>query len=197
MLWVRQSPVAVGCAGLGGPPVATAHCTKGKEARVRGKGELGNTPVLRTFFWSIGYFLIPFIFGGIFTQWWRILCTWTLDLISLGAVLWATLSPSDSCIPGTHHWHTINIRKIPPSATPTITRRRIKTKKNSFQFQQNFTFFRLVIILMEPRLVIMTLLKISEILTTLRSCLTRERPGLSSTTFTLNQQYEVTLSRMS
>ena len=38
MLWVRQSPVAVGCAGLVGPPVATAHCTKGKEARVRGRG---------------------------------------------------------------------------------------------------------------------------------------------------------------
>ena len=85
--------------------------------------------------------------------------------------------------------HTIAIRLMHPwdsslahnkyqkNTTLCHTNHHKKEDRNTIFYPFSFckTFFRSVIILMEPRLVIMTLLKISEILTTLRSCLTRDQ----------------------
>ena len=99
--------MALGWWGPGAPPVAHCPLTAQRERKGEEEGKRGNTPVLRTFFWSthISYYRsyreenTKVLKNSI---WISLIYLWIW--FSLGAVLWSTLS--DTCIPGTHHCHT-------------------------------------------------------------------------------------------
>ena len=159
--------MALGWWGPGAPPVAHCPLHKGK-GRVRRRGN-GETLRYSGLFSDLHIFPNPVHIGKGAHQ---SLEEFYLDLSGSGFPLVQCCGPhyqthaSLGLITATQ----INIWKNTSTLLSYLITRSRKWKVYFILHQdyQNFTF-RLVIILMEPRLVIMTLLKISEILTTLLS----------------------------